>query len=495
MPCAISTLRPSAPPPRRKNSPPGTFDTFRKPNCKDFRETPIPEKHKMKKIFNAVAFLVTLTLSAIFILPVSPLLALGSVITVSALLSAPVPGYSFAVTLTTAEIVADLFDAFRKMIPALKYFATDFSSQGAKYGQQIIAHVASLPTAVTHDTVNGFFPSPTSARTLITDVPLTMDTWKDVILYFKANDLVADRNTKYTKTVNNAAFVLGKALIDSILYKVNSTNISNSLICTAANATAAKLRLFTAQLNSQGAGPMRHGLVSSAFMTGLLGDTVVASGDYFDQRQESGPFAILNNIAGFQGISEYPDFPSETSTSTGASAAFTAATSDLITSVAHGLIAGDRIRVSSAGTLPAGLSAATNYFVIASGLTADAFKVSATSGGSAVDITDTGTGVHTWFRYDNLNAFFFEERSVIVASRLPGDSVDLAIARGVPVPMKVEAQTDPESGLTVLALERFNTSTLDLELCFSVMFGSAVGRQGGTAGALMDNAGLRIIEA
>lgn len=453
----------------------------------------------MNLFFRLFLYLVSLALALFVVGPQNPVTAWAFVLVMAALLSRRSPlraQMAYTPTLTTAEIVADFFEAFRKMIPALKYFATDFSGAEAKYNQQIIAHVAALPAAVTHDQTLGYFNSPTSAKTLLTDVPLTMDTWKDVILKFPQADLVADRTYKYTKAVNAAAYVLGKALIDSILYKVNSTNISNSLTCAAANATAAKLRLFTAQLNSQGAGPMRFGLVNGPFMTGLLGDTVIASGDYFDQRQESGPFAILNNIAGFQGVSEYPDFPSETSATTGATDTFTAATSDLITSTsAHGLIAGDRIRVSSAGTLPAGLSAATNYFVIASGLTTTAFKVSATSGGSAVDITDTGTGIHTWFRYDNLNGFFFEDRAVVVASRLPADSIDLARSRGVPIPLKVESQTDVESGLTVLALERLNTSTLDLELCFSTMFGSAVGRQGGAAGAIMDNAGLRVIEA
>ena len=75
------------------------------------------------------------------------------------------------------------------------------------------------------------------------------------------------------------------------------------------------------------------------------------------------------------------------------SAAFTAATTDIITSAAHGLIEGDLIQVSSSTTLPAGLSASTDYYV--RDVTTNTFKVSTTMGGSAVDITDTGTGTHT----------------------------------------------------------------------------------------------------
>lgn len=75
-------------------------------------------------------------------------------------------------------------------------------------------------------------------------------------------------------------------------------------------------------------------------------------------------------------------------------ATFTAAVTDIITSTAHGLIEEDLIQVSSSTTLPAGLSASTDYYV--RDVTTNTFKVSATKGGTAVDITGTGTGTHTF---------------------------------------------------------------------------------------------------
>jgi len=75
---------------------------------------------------------------------------------------------------------------------------------------------------------------------------------------------------------------------------------------------------------------------------------------------------------------------------------FTAvAANDTITSAAHALENGSIIQVSnSGGALPAGLSASTNYYVIDA--TTDTFKLSATYFGSAIDITDAGTGTHTF---------------------------------------------------------------------------------------------------
>lgn len=65
-----------------------------------------------------------------------------------------------------------------------------------------------------------------------------------------------------------------------------------------------------------------------------------------------------------------------------------AASTNLITKTGHGLTAGTRIYFTAIATT--GLAKNTSYYVISSGLTADAFKVSTTAGGSAFDITADG---------------------------------------------------------------------------------------------------------
>lgn len=78
------------------------------------------------------------------------------------------------------------------------------------------------------------------------------------------------------------------------------------------------------------------------------------------------------------------------------------ASTDVFASVAHGLVAGDRVIVSGEGasTMPtAGLIEGRPYYVIASGLTADAFKLSPAAGGSTIDMT--GDGVALIVKQDN----------------------------------------------------------------------------------------------
>jgi hypothetical protein len=68
---------------------------------------------------------------------------------------------------------------------------------------------------------------------------------------------------------------------------------------------------------------------------------------------------------------------------------------NLIRSPAHGLAADARVALDAeiAGSLPGGTNNTTLYWVLASGLTADAFKVSATQAGAEIDITSVGSGL------------------------------------------------------------------------------------------------------
>jgi len=78
---------------------------------------------------------------------------------------------------------------------------------------------------------------------------------------------------------------------------------------------------------------------------------------------------------------------------------FTAATTDICTSNAHGLSDNDMVVLTTTNTLPAGLALATVYYVKEA--TTNTFQLSTEQGGmSTVDITDTGTGTHTFTMHD-----------------------------------------------------------------------------------------------
>ena len=67
----------------------------------------------------------------------------------------------------------------------------------------------------------------------------------------------------------------------------------------------------------------------------------------------------------------------------------------VFTKTSHGLSAGSIVYFTTTGALPTGLTVNTPYYVIAAGLTANNFEVSASPGGSAVNISGTQSGTHT----------------------------------------------------------------------------------------------------
>lgn len=70
-------------------------------------------------------------------------------------------------------------------------------------------------------------------------------------------------------------------------------------------------------------------------------------------------------------------------------------TPGVVTWADHGLFANQPVIFSSTGAVPAGLTAGTVYYVSSSGLTTDAFSVSAAAGGAPIATTTAGTGVQT----------------------------------------------------------------------------------------------------
>lgn len=76
----------------------------------------------------------------------------------------------------------------------------------------------------------------------------------------------------------------------------------------------------------------------------------------------------------------------------------TIASPGVFSATAHGLVAGDKIHFTTTGGLPSGLATNTDYYVISTGLTADAFEVALVPGGAAVNTSGSQSGVHTMYK-------------------------------------------------------------------------------------------------
>lgn len=75
----------------------------------------------------------------------------------------------------------------------------------------------------------------------------------------------------------------------------------------------------------------------------------------------------------------------------------TIASPAVVSATAHGLTTGDGVVFHTSSALPTGVTAGTRYFIIATGLTANAFEFSTTSGGAAVNTSGSQSGTHNFY--------------------------------------------------------------------------------------------------
>lgn len=73
----------------------------------------------------------------------------------------------------------------------------------------------------------------------------------------------------------------------------------------------------------------------------------------------------------------------------------TIASPGVVTWTSHGFVGGEKIAFSTTGALPTGVTAGTTYYVLSTSITANTFRFSATSGGSAINTSGSQSGVHT----------------------------------------------------------------------------------------------------
>lgn len=96
----------------------------------------------------------------------------------------------------------------------------------------------------------------------------------------------------------------------------------------------------------------------------------------------------------------------------------TIATPCVVTWTSHGLAAGANVIITTTNTLPTPLISGQSYYVLASGLTTDAFQIARTPGGAAINTSGSQSGTHAGSVTVNRNKY-------IVANTVAGVSFEL----------------------------------------------------------------------
>lgn len=177
--------------------------------------------------------------------------------------------------------------------------------------------------------------------------------------------------------------------------------------------------------STTGAGCIQHGgNVSPAYKFLLNGSVVTAAATVAPCTM------VLIDVIGFHRITTMSTTSARAQTNTlTAFSTFTAdASTDICTHSNINLMPYTRVRLTTTTTLPAGLSAGTDYYVIKVTDTTCKFASSYANAvaGTAINITDAGTGTHTintlYPRYTNgagVNCFFFNNNATAMGAGTP----------------------------------------------------------------------------
>lgn len=230
------------------------------------------------------------------------------------------PSHRMCVTLSVPEILQDTMDAFKAALPPFETFSTDFSSATAVKGDKITAHISQLPAVQAYDATNGFNNSPANVTTLIQDVSVTLSSFNHVPIQIKWLDQLSAKKALYKEAIRNYGYVLAKKVLDDLLGQITLGNslaggitlgaFFNRQIVATPNVNLDQMEAVRTQMNTQKAAPMgRFGIVNSSFAASLQNDDRIKSALFYSQLNGGEGYRHFRNVAGFENIWEYPDFP------------------------------------------------------------------------------------------------------------------------------------------------------------------------------------------
>lgn len=215
------------------------------------------------------------------------------------------------------------------------------------------------------------------------------------------------------------------------LFRGNGNPGPDALFDTGANLTFQAVKDTTTNAAS-----IQHG----GNVQGTYGGKQLLSGSAVSAAATAQPTVVtLIDVVGFYRVTSVTTTTAQATTNTlGQSDTFTAdAGTDVCTwtstaNIPSNILTGTRVRLTTTTTLPAGLATATDYYVIKVSDTTFSLATSYANAvaGTAINITDAGTGTHTvtWLlpRYTNgagLNAMFFNPAATALGAGTPNLSL------------------------------------------------------------------------
>lgn len=223
-----------------------------------------------------------------------------------------------ATTLTQPEILLDVISSFYKQCPVLPRMGLDLRAERLKLGQTYTAHIAGMPTVATYDPVTGYKNGVQNARTLLTDMSITVDQHKHVPLKWAHLDSIKDVKREYQKVIANAGAVLAKAVMDDICSGFTAGNFSKKTVAATVDYDLDVVTSVSGEMNKDGAATTGRVMIVNTDVANVFGsDSRVTSKEYAGQGSDGNSLRQWRNVGGFAEIVEYPDLPANGEALTG----------------------------------------------------------------------------------------------------------------------------------------------------------------------------------
>lgn len=208
-------------------------------------------------------------------------------------------------TSATAIITQRVLTLLKFRFPFLKQITTDFSSEGAKFSQDIITRLRSVPTVRDYDGTTGYT---TRSDATTTDVTITINKHKYVSVEFTAAELGSTARDLFGEQSEPQLYALGYQLVSDLLAKVvegaSAFGTSGSQATQIANAAAfntGTLDTIAGVLDARKVSPMgRFALLDGALWPQLRGDTRLVYLAGFQDRSIVEQYDTMPPVSGFQ---------------------------------------------------------------------------------------------------------------------------------------------------------------------------------------------------
>lgn len=125
---------------------------------------------------------------------------------------------------TNANVIAQkALKALVAKLPFLKSVSSDFSSEGARFGESVIVHTVTAATAADFNAATGYVPS----DRVQADIPVAINKHKHHTYYVGVNEASASRVDLINRYAETAAYSIGAALVADLCALVTNANFAN----------------------------------------------------------------------------------------------------------------------------------------------------------------------------------------------------------------------------------------------------------------------------